>query len=71
MGKFKSDSDSEVSTSLLIQADNVTDLWKQEPIGITDPCITDDSKELEIEAMNYFSETVRIDKHGQYQIRLP
>lgn len=58
-------------TSLLIQSDNIVNLWKIEAIGITDPCERESQNELEEVAVNHFKETVRINDDGRYEICLP
>ncbi|GFR02744.1 hypothetical protein TNCT_537911 [Trichonephila clavata] len=67
MGRPKVASNNYSSISPFVQSHGISDLWRLETIGTTDPCETDSSKDLESKAIDYFSRSVKIDEDGRYE----
>ncbi|KAJ8969022.1 hypothetical protein NQ317_012213 [Molorchus minor] len=65
--------------SLLVNDSCITDLWKLDVLGITDPSekrkrlilSTAQRDEMATAAKEYFLETVAVDESGRYEVRLP
>ncbi|KAF8788420.1 hypothetical protein HNY73_009921 [Argiope bruennichi] len=66
-----SDSISMTVTNLLIKDCNISDLWKLEAIGITDPAGSKKKTEMHQGTLDYFRNTLTIDEEGRYEVALP
>ncbi|KAF8797260.1 hypothetical protein HNY73_001545 [Argiope bruennichi] len=66
-----SDSVSMTVTNLLIKDCNISDLWKLEDIGITDPAESKKKTEMHQDTLDYFRNTLTIDEEGRYEIAIP
>ena len=70
------DNDSGTDTTLTImsmftQEANISDLWRLDVLGITDPIesVTKEARQAEIKTS--FQETTKIDNEGRYEVLLP
>ncbi|GFY28737.1 integrase catalytic domain-containing protein [Trichonephila clavipes] len=49
----------------------ISDLWKHDSLGITDPVETKTKLEIQKETLNYFQKTISVDISGRYEVALP
>ncbi|GFT86685.1 integrase catalytic domain-containing protein [Trichonephila clavipes] len=49
----------------------ISDLWKLESLGITDPVETKIKLEIQKETLNYFQKTISVDFSGRYEVAVP
>ncbi|GFX08080.1 integrase catalytic domain-containing protein [Trichonephila clavipes] len=49
----------------------VSDLWKLDSLGITDPVETKTKLEIQKETLNHFQKTISVDISGRYEVALP
>ncbi|GFQ81995.1 DUF1758 domain-containing protein [Trichonephila clavata] len=76
LGKFFNteqiiNSHSYIISSLLVQNPCISDLWKLDVLGITDPAQRKSKFELEDETNKYFNETLSVNSEGRYGVALP
>lgn len=80
MGKFNSspdpDSNSSSSASLLISSllakdQCISNLWKLDILGITEPSQTKTKAQLQEDTQKYFEETLSVNSEGRYEVALP
>ncbi|XP_043479022.1 uncharacterized protein LOC122509221 [Leptopilina heterotoma] len=58
-------------TTMLSQEVDLTELWKLEILGITDPSEKVNKTERDIIAKNFVRETAKVTKEGRYEFKLP
>lgn len=58
-------------TSLLVNNQCISDLWKLDVLGITDPAHRKSKIELEEETNKYFNETICVNSESRYEVTLP
>ncbi|GFW46766.1 integrase catalytic domain-containing protein [Trichonephila clavipes] len=49
----------------------ISDLWKLDSLGITDPVETKTKLEIQKETLNHFQKTISVDINGRYEVALP
>ncbi|GFT16159.1 integrase catalytic domain-containing protein [Trichonephila clavipes] len=49
----------------------ISDLWKFDSLGITDPVKTKTKLEIQKETLNHFQKTISVDISGRYEVALP
>ncbi|GFX59155.1 integrase catalytic domain-containing protein [Trichonephila clavipes] len=49
----------------------ISDLWKLDSLGITDPVETKTKLEIQKETLNHFQKTISVDISGRYEVALP
>ncbi|GFQ97261.1 integrase catalytic domain-containing protein, partial [Trichonephila clavata] len=64
-------SHSYVISSLLVQNQCMSDLWKLDVLGIADPAQLKSKIELGEETNKYFNETISVNSEGRYEVALP
>lgn len=60
-----------LTTSMLVDDMNVSNLWKLDLLGITDPTETKTKTVAEQETDRFFQDTLKMDAEGRYEVRLP
>lgn len=60
-----------LTTSMLVNDMNVSNLWKLDLLGITDPTETKTKTVIEQETDRFFQETLKMDAEGRYEVKLP
>ncbi|GFU73608.1 integrase catalytic domain-containing protein [Trichonephila clavipes] len=58
-------------TSTFVNDMCISDLWKLDSLGITDPVETKTKLEIQNETLNHFQKTISVDISGRYEIALP
>ncbi|CAL1274780.1 unnamed protein product, partial [Larinioides sclopetarius] len=58
-------------TSLLVNEFTISDLWKLEAIGISDPAESKKKTEVHQNTIEYFRSTLKINEEGRYEVALP
>ncbi|GFS50875.1 integrase catalytic domain-containing protein [Trichonephila clavipes] len=58
-------------TSMFVNDMCVSDLWKLDSLGITDPVETKTKLEIQKETLNHFQKTISVDISGRYEVALP
>ncbi|GFV56472.1 uncharacterized protein TNCV_61221 [Trichonephila clavipes] len=58
-------------TSMIVNDMCISDLWKLDSLGITDPVGTKTKLEIQKETLNHFQKTISVDFSGRYEIALP
>ena len=79
MGKFNSDSGLEQNaensasliSSLLVKDRCISELWKLDVLGITEPSLSKNKSQMQEDTQKYFEETLNINSKGRYEVALP
>ncbi|XP_059047188.1 uncharacterized protein LOC131842631 [Achroia grisella] len=50
---------------------DIADLWKLETMGISDPEVVKKRNETDLEILEYFNSTVRLNNYDRYEVNLP
>ncbi|GFY32521.1 integrase catalytic domain-containing protein [Trichonephila clavipes] len=58
-------------TSMFVNDMCISDLWKLDSLGITDPVETKTKLEIQKEILNHFQKTISVDISGRYEVALP
>ncbi|GFW05447.1 integrase catalytic domain-containing protein [Trichonephila clavipes] len=58
-------------TSMFVNDMCISDLWKFDSLGITDPLETKTKLEIQKETLNHFQKTISVDISGRYEVALP
>ncbi|GFU31946.1 integrase catalytic domain-containing protein [Trichonephila clavipes] len=58
-------------TSMFVNDMCISDLWKLDSLGITDPVETKTKLEIQKETLNHFQKTISVDISGRYEVALP
>ncbi|GFW88505.1 integrase catalytic domain-containing protein [Trichonephila clavipes] len=58
-------------TPLFVNDMCISDLWKLDSLGITDPVETKTKLEIQKETLNHFQKTISVDISGRYEVALP
>ncbi|GFS50860.1 integrase catalytic domain-containing protein [Trichonephila clavipes] len=58
-------------TSMFVNDMCVSDLWKLDSLGITDPVETKTKLEIQKETLNHFQKTISVNISGRYEVALP
>ncbi|KAJ8962359.1 hypothetical protein NQ318_018342 [Aromia moschata] len=58
-------------SSLLVSDTCITDLWRLDVLGITEPSEKMSRDEMALASRDHFLQTVRVDEEGRYEVRLP
>ena len=60
-----------MAISLLTHSNDISNLWKLDVIGITDPAEKRSDTELEATVMDHFKRTLVVNSDGRYEVTLP
>ncbi|GFX20239.1 integrase catalytic domain-containing protein [Trichonephila clavipes] len=58
-------------SSMFVNDMRISDLWKLDSLGITDPVETRTKLEIQKEILNHFQKTISVDFNGRYEVALP
>ncbi|GFT00127.1 integrase catalytic domain-containing protein [Trichonephila clavipes] len=58
-------------TSMFVNDMCISDLWKLDSLGITDPVETKTKLEIQKETLNHFQKPISVDISGRYEVALP
>ncbi|GFX15531.1 integrase catalytic domain-containing protein [Trichonephila clavipes] len=58
-------------TSMFVNDMCISDLWKLDSLGITNPVETKTKLEIQKETLNHFQKTISVDISGRYEVALP
>ncbi|GFW74354.1 integrase catalytic domain-containing protein [Trichonephila clavipes] len=58
-------------TSMFVNDMCISDLWKLDSLGITDPVETKTKLEIQKETLNHFQKSISVDISGRYEVALP
>ncbi|GFT56540.1 integrase catalytic domain-containing protein [Trichonephila clavipes] len=58
-------------TSMFVNDMCISDLWKLDSLGITDPVETKTKLEIQKDILNHFQKTISVDISGRYEVALP
>ncbi|GFW63986.1 integrase catalytic domain-containing protein [Trichonephila clavipes] len=59
------------ATSMFVNDMCISDLWKLDSLGITDPVETKTKLEIQKKTLNHFQKTISVDISGRYEVALP
>jgi hypothetical protein len=60
-----------IVTSMLIDNLNISDLWKLDLIGISDPTDVKSKSQVQRDVDAYFKDTLKVNEEGRYEVKLP